>query len=71
MKYTDTKSLMLYLKQVQVGKEIQNKDLAVQLGCTESAISGLFKQKNISFNKIAEICNAMQCDIDITVVDKE
>lgn len=70
MKYTNTKSLMLYLKQVQVGKEIQNKDLAVNLGVSESAISGLYNQKNISINKLAEICNAMNCDIDITFVDK-
>ena len=61
---------MLYLKQVQVGKEIQNKDLAVNLGVSESAISGLYNQKNISINKLAEICNAMNCDIDITFVDK-
>lgn len=71
MKFTDTKSAMLYLKQVQVGKEIQNKELALKLGITESAVSALFKQKNISLNKLADLCNAMDCDLNITVIDKE
>lgn len=71
MKFIDTKSAMLYLKQVQVGKEIQNKELALKLGCSESAISGLFKQNNISLNKLAELCKAMNCDFDITIIDKE
>lgn len=62
---------MLYLKQVQVGKEIQNKELALKLGITESAVSALFKQKNISLNKLADLCNAMDCDLNITVIDKE
>ena len=71
MKFTDTKSAMLYLKQVQVGKEIQNKEIALKLGITESAVSSLFNQKNISLNKLAELCNAMDCDLDITIIDKE
>ena len=71
MKYTNTKSIMLYLKQIQVGKEIQNKDLAARLGVSEAAISGLFSQKNISLNKLAEICNAMNCDMDITFTDND
>lgn len=71
MKFTDTKSAMLYLKQVQVGKEIQNKEIALKLGITESAVSSLFNQKNISLNKLAELCNAMDCDLDITIVDKD
>ena len=57
MKFTDTKSAMLYLKQVQVGKEIRNKEIALKLGITESAVSSLFNQKNISLNKLAELCN--------------
>lgn len=71
MKFTDTKSAMLYLKQVQVGKEIQNKEIALKLGVTESAVSGLFNQKNITLNKLAELCNAIDCDLDITIVDKD
>ena len=70
MKFTDTKSAMLYLKQIQVGKEIQNKEIALKLGITESAVSALFKQKNISLNKLAELCNAIDCDLEITIVDK-
>ena len=71
MKFTDTKSAMLYLKQIQVGKEIQNKEIALKLGVTESAVSGLFNQKNITLNKLAELCNAIDCDLDITIVDKD
>ena len=71
MKFTDTKSAMLYLKQVQVGKEIQNKEIALKLGITESAVSGLFNQKNITLNKLAELCNAIDCDLDIIIVDKD
>ncbi len=71
MKFTDTKSAMLYLKQVQVGKEIQNKEIALKLGISESAVSGLFNQKNITLNKLSEICNAIGCEIDITIVEKD
>ena len=71
MKYKDTKSIMLNLKQIQVGKEIPNKEIAIKLGISESAVSGLFKQNNVSLNKLSAICNAMDCDLDITIVDKE
>ena len=71
MKFKNTKSVMLYLKQVQIGKEIQNKEIALKLDITESAVSNLFNQKNITLNKLAEICNAMNCDLDITIVDRD
>lgn len=71
MKFTDTKSTMLYLKQVQIANEIQNKEIALKLNITESGVSGLFKQKNITLNKLSELCNIIGCDLDITFINKK
>lgn len=70
MIYKDTKSLMRYLKQIKVGKDIANKDLAAKLNVSSGAISGVFKQSNITIEKLHELCEAMDCDIDITFIDK-
>ncbi len=71
MIYTDTKSLMRYLKQIKVGKDISNKELASKLNRTEAAISGLFSQSNITLDKLNDLCNALNCNIDITFIDKK
>lgn len=70
MIYTDTKNLMLYLKQLKVGRDVNNKELASRLNCSQGAISGLFSQTNITVEKLKAICNALDYDIDITFVDK-
>lgn len=71
MKFKDTKSIMLYLKQIKVGKEIPNKEIADKLGISNSAVSGLFNQKNISLNKLSDICDSMNCELHIEIIDKE
>ena len=70
MIYTDTKSLMLYLKQLKVGREVNNKELASRLNCSQGAISGLFSQSNITIEKLNALCNALDYGIDITFIDK-
>lgn len=70
MIYTNTKTLLRYLKQIKVGKDISNKELAERLNCTSGAITGVFSQQNITLEKLKDLCNAMDCEIDITIIDK-
>ena len=70
MIYTNTKTLLRYLKQIKVGKDISNKELAERLNCTSGAITGVFGQQNITLEKLKDLCNAMDCEIDITIIDK-
>lgn len=71
MIYNNTPNLMRYLKQIKVGKDISNKELASKLNRTEGAVSGLFSQSNITLDKLHDICEALNCDIDITFIDKK
>lgn len=71
MIYNDTPNLMRYLKQIKVGKDITNKELASKLHRSEGAVSGLFSQSNITLDKLHDICEALDCDIDITFIDKK
>ena len=71
MIYTDTKTLMKSLKLIMINKEISNKELADKLNLTSGAISGVFSQRNITLNKLRDLCDALDCDIDISFVDRK
>ena len=71
MIYTNTPDLMRNLKQIKVGKDVSNKELASKLNRTEGAVSGLFSQSNITLDKLHDICEALNCDIDITFIERK
>lgn len=71
MIYTDTQTLLRHIKQIKVGKDISNKAIAQKLNLTSSAISGIFNQSNISIEKLNSLCEAIDCNIDITFIDKK
>lgn len=70
MLYTDTQSLMKNLKLIKFSKEITNKELVAKLNCSESAVSGVFKQNTFTIEKLNELCNALDCYIEINIIDR-
>lgn len=71
MIYTDTKTLMKNLKMVKINKEISNNQLASKLNRSPGAISGVFSQTNITLDKLRELCDALDCDIEINFIDRK
>lgn len=66
----DSKTILLKIKSFMVENEIKNKELAKKLNLSEAALSSRLKQDNISITSLVEICNALDCDLDIELIKK-
>ena len=71
MIYTNTKTVFIAIRQIMLAKDIKIKDLAERLCKSQSAVSSLFAQTNISLDTLDEICQAIDCQLDISIVPKE
>lgn len=71
MIYNNTKEILLYIRQYMIGKDISINELAQKMGKTHSAVSGLFRQPNISLEKLNEICNALNLELEINMLPKD
>lgn len=67
----DSKTILLKIKSFMVENEIKNKELAKKLNLSEAALSSRLKQDNISITSLVEICNALDCDLDIELIKKD
>jgi len=70
MIYTNTKAVFIAIRQVMIAKDIKIKDLAEKLCKSQSSVSSLFSQKNISLDTLDEICQAIDCQLEINIVPK-
>lgn len=71
MIFSDTKSILKYIKSIMVMNEIQSKELANFLHISESTLSARFKQDNISINVLIEILDALGLAMDISFIEKK
>ncbi|POO87897.1 XRE family transcriptional regulator [Clostridium sp. 3-3] len=71
MTYTNTKAVFVAIRQIMLAKDIKIKDLAKRLCKSQSAVSSLFAQSNISLDTLDEICQAIDCQLDINIVPKD
>lgn len=68
MMYTNTKNVMLAVRQTMLAKDIKIKDIATKLNKSQSAVSAMFAQSNISLDSLNEICRAIGCQLMIDIV---
>ena len=71
MIYTTTPELLKHIKHIKLDKDISNIELSKKLNCTPASVSNSFSQKNITLDKLNDICNALNCDLEINFIDRE
>lgn len=59
------------IKIVMLKRKINIKELAEKLGTTGNNMTNKFKRDNFSENELKEIANALDCRLDIALIDKE
>lgn len=70
MIYTNTKAVMVKIRQIMLTKDIKIKDLAMKLCKSQSATSALLAQPNISLDTLNELCQALDCQLIIDIEPK-
>lgn len=70
MLYTNTNELLLYIRQQMLAKKISIKNLALKMNKAQSTVSQTFKQGNITLENLNDICNALDYQLEINLIDK-
>ena len=52
-------------------RKMNIKELAARLGTTGNNMTNKFKRDNFSENELNEIANALNCKLDIALIDNE
>ena len=61
------------IKHIMLDKNIKQVDIANNVGQTKQTISNLLncKSKNVNLNTLKMLCDAIDCDLIISIVDKD
>ena len=68
MLYTNTKDLLIYIKQQMLAREISIKDLSIRMNKSQSATGQMLRQTNISLESLNDICKALDYQLDINII---
>lgn len=63
--------LQKYIKKILIDREISLVEISKKLNLTKAAISARLNRPNISIPALLEICEALDADLDITIVPRE
>lgn len=69
MIYTNTKNILIYIKQQMLAKEISIKDLSLKMNKSQSATGQMLRQKNITLDSLNDICQALDYQLEINIVE--
>lgn len=70
MIYRNSSEITNNIRAIMKEKEITINELSERLNKSQSATSQLFRMKNISFNTLREITEAIGYDIEINFIEK-
>ena len=70
MIYTDTNSILLYIRQQMLARKIKVSDLAEKMNKEPSTVSQTFKQDNITLENLNDICKALDYSLEINLIEK-
>lgn len=59
------------IKIVMIKRKMNIKELAASLGTTGNNMSNKFKRDNFSEKELREIAHALNCKLDIALIDNE
>ena len=74
MKYTgDVNEIMKMIKHKMIDNDITQKDICNATGWSKGTVSNLLngKTENPSLKIILQLCNAIECDFMIDIVDRK
>ena len=69
----DINDIIKMIKHIQVEYNISNNDIAANLGKSKQTVSNLLngRQTNITLDTLLNLCNAVDCELEINVKRKE
>lgn len=71
MKYTNNQNLIDEYKKLLIDKKISQREVAQLLGVTPQNLNKSFNKKNLSFNDIAKLLNAIDSELHFEFKDKQ
>jgi transcriptional regulator with XRE-family HTH domain len=70
MTYTP-KELMAEIRRRMILKDVQMKELAALMDTTQQNISNIFRNANLKYSTLLQICEVLNLDMDINFMDKK
>ncbi len=69
----DINDIIKMIKHIQVEYNISNNDIAANLGKSKQTVSNLLngRQTNITLDTLLNLCNAVDCELEINIKRKE
>lgn len=69
----DINELMIYVKHIMLDKNITQKNICEKTGWSKATVSNLLagRTKSPGINVIKDLCNAIDCDLQINIVSKK
>lgn len=67
MIYTNTEEIFLHIRKLMLSEKVTVTELAKRLNKSQPATSALLKQKNVSLDTLKDICDALNCKIEINI----
>lgn len=71
MLYSNTQDIFLYIRQQMLAKKITIKELAIRMNRSQSTVSTILKQNNITLETLNDICKALDYDLEINLIEKD
>lgn len=71
MLYSNTQDIFLYIRQQMLAKKITIKELATRMNRSQSTVSTILKQNNITLETLNDICKALNYDLEINLIEKD
>lgn len=71
MIYTNTRNLLIFIKQQMLAREISIKDLSLRMNKSQSATGQMLRQQNISLESLNEICKALDYQLEINLIPNQ
>ena len=71
MKISTVKELQNYIRIVMLENNTKISDLSQKMNIPRSTIDGRLNNPNVSMKLLLEICEALDADLDITIIPRE
>ena len=71
MKISTVKELQNYIRIVMLENNTKISDLSQKMNIPRSTIDGRLNNPNVSMKLLLEICEALDADLDITIIPRD
>lgn len=65
----NTQAIFKQIRHIMLDKDITITELSNRMQKSTQAVSNVFRQDNVSINMLLDICNALNLELDISIVD--